>query len=274
MSGRTVSKHVPVYNPLHLISHVMGVVSQNHAEGAFQEYTVALAPAVCRIPEAVSLEEAVVLPLAISTAAVGMYMKNQLNLPLPQYQSLPKLSNKVLLVWGGSSSVGAVVIQMAVASGIRVATTCSPRNNAFVKSLGAEYTFNHSSTTVSKDIITTLKEAQLDLVGAYNTIANKPAGTICGQVVVAFADSPSNTKRVASVPPAPDTLPDGVELVLLGPAATMFTDPSRKDVAHYIWQEYCPKALETGLLKAVPEPLIVGEGLHYVGPLRSVHESS
>jgi len=35
-------------------------------------------------------------------------------------------------------------------------------------------------------------------------------------------------------------------------------------MTHQIWRDWVPKALETGLLKCVPEPLVVGKGLEHV----------
>ena len=240
----------------------MSVVTQDPAEGAFQKYCTARVEAVAKIPDSLAFDNAVVLPLAISTAAVGLYTKNQLHLDLPR-SSPPSTSGKTLLVWGGSSSVGVVVIQLARASGYRVITTCSPRNEAYVKALGAETVFDYSSSTIVNDISSTVQCDSLDLVGAYNCIASKPTATACSQIVAACKSCPSNTHRVASVPPAPDQSTEGAELVLLGPAATMFFD-ERKHVAEYIWQDYLPKALANGSFRAEPPPLLAGSGLESV----------
>ena len=49
----------------------------------------------------------------------------------------PSPSGKTIVVWGGSSSVGAFAIQLAVASGAKVVTTASQHNFDFCKQRGA-----------------------------------------------------------------------------------------------------------------------------------------
>lgn len=58
-----------------------------------------------------------------------------------------------LLVWGGSSSVGQFVIQLARLSGLRVIVTSSPRNFALLRSLGADLVFSRSDPETPQDIV-------------------------------------------------------------------------------------------------------------------------
>jgi NADPH:quinone reductase-like Zn-dependent oxidoreductase len=119
-----------------------------------------------------SFEQAVVMPLAISTAASGLYLPQYLGLPyLPS--SNPKPTGKTLLIWGGASSVGATTIQLAVASGIEVITTASPVNHDFVKSLGASVVFDYRSPSVVEDIVKELEGR--DFAGVYDAISEEPS---------------------------------------------------------------------------------------------------
>ena len=147
-------------------SQVMAVVTENPAEGAFQLYTIANKEAVSPIPDSLDFEHAAVLPLAVSTATVGLYTPQQLALPLPTLKAEPK--NQVVLVWGGSSSVGGMTIQFAKLSGYKVAATCSPRNNDYVKSLGADFVFDYSSPSIVDDIVNGLKD--YEVAGIFNAI--------------------------------------------------------------------------------------------------------
>jgi NADPH:quinone reductase-like Zn-dependent oxidoreductase len=65
--------------------HALGVEKSHNspAEGAFQQYVVLMQHMVSAIPESLSFEQASVLPLALSTAASGMFQKDQLGLTLP-----------------------------------------------------------------------------------------------------------------------------------------------------------------------------------------------
>lgn len=119
-----------------------------------------------------SFKQAVVLPVAVSTAAAGLYLPKYLGLPyLPS--SNPKPTGKTLLVWGGASSVGAVTIQFAVASGLRVITTASPANHEFVKAMGASAVFDYRSPSVVEDIVKELEGS--DLAGVYDAISEEPS---------------------------------------------------------------------------------------------------
>ena len=137
------------------------------AYGGFQLYTVAKEITVASIPDSLPYEQAVVLPLSISTAAAGLYQKGFLEVPYPTID--PKPTGKTILIWGGSSSVGSTTIQFAVASGLTVVSTASKKNLEYVKALGAHHVFDYSSATVVQDILATLKGSTF--VGAFDAIS-------------------------------------------------------------------------------------------------------
>jgi hypothetical protein len=87
----------------------------------------------------------------MSTAACGLFQKDQLALDYPSENARP--TGKTLLVWGGSTSVGSNAIQLAVAAGYQVITTASPVNFEYVKALGASYAVNYKSPTVVNELI-------------------------------------------------------------------------------------------------------------------------
>jgi NADPH:quinone reductase-like Zn-dependent oxidoreductase len=126
------------------------------AYGGFQLYTVAKEITVAAIPESLPYEQAVVLPLSISTAAAGLYQKGFLEVPYPTID--PKPTGKTILT-----------IQFAVASGLTVVSTASKKNLEYVKALGAHHVFDYSSATVDQDIIATLKGSTF--VGAFDAIS-------------------------------------------------------------------------------------------------------
>jgi NADPH:quinone reductase-like Zn-dependent oxidoreductase len=102
-----------------------------------------------------SLEEPCVLPACLSVAACGLFQKDYLGL---EYPTVPPTSNgKMFLVWGGSTSVGCNAIQLGVAAGYEVVTTCSPHNFEYVKKLGARYAFGYNSPAAVEYILVVLK---------------------------------------------------------------------------------------------------------------------
>jgi NADPH:quinone reductase-like Zn-dependent oxidoreductase len=122
------------------------------AKGAFQLYTVLVDHMTSPIPPTMSFEQAAVLPLAISTASCGLFLKDQLALQLPT-EPRAKPTGKAVLIWGGATSVGCNAIQLAVAAGYEVITTSSPSNFELMKRLGASQVFDYNSKTVVPDII-------------------------------------------------------------------------------------------------------------------------
>jgi NADPH:quinone reductase-like Zn-dependent oxidoreductase len=147
--------------------HGLGRATQVDKYSAFQLYSVVFEIPLSPIPDSLPYEQAVVLPLAISTAAAGLYQKELLALPYPSTD--PKPSGRTILVWGGSSSVGATVIQLAVASGLEVVSTASKKNYALVKSLGAKHVLDYTEETVVDDIVSLLKGSEF--VGGYDAIS-------------------------------------------------------------------------------------------------------
>ena len=245
---------------LRIDSHLMAVLTQNPAEGAFQHYALAKGVATASLQDGVSLLDASVLPLALSTATVALYTPKQLSLELPSPTLSSKAKDEYVLVWGGSSSVGSIAIQLLRFSGYRVATTCSPRNTEYVKELGAELVFDHSSATVVKDITTALDARPL--IGAFNAVGDEKSSIACVAIVHAN-QSPTNKKHVATTGPVPVDVFEGANVLPLGSAATMFFDEDRKEIARYIWQDFLSIALTKGFRPA-PEPLVVGNGLESV----------
>lgn len=105
--------------------------------GAYQPYTVAPAWTTAKLADNVSLEDGSTLPLAITTAFVGLFDK--LGIPEPTSDGKPATgADKItLLVWGASSSVGAYVIQLAKISGYNIIAVAGAAKDP-VRELGVD----------------------------------------------------------------------------------------------------------------------------------------
>ncbi|HEY0777335.1 MAG TPA: zinc-binding alcohol dehydrogenase family protein [Gemmatirosa sp.] len=262
-----------------VLAHAVGAdkTRSRAAEGAFQQYTVVLARMAAPIPSTLSYEEAAVLPLALSTAACGLFQRDQLALNHPS--ATPTPTGKTVLIWGGSTSVGSNAIQLAVAAGYEVITTASPRNFGYVQRLGARQVFDYASPTVVADIIaacagTTLAgalaigtgsaEACLDVVHACD-----------GCKFVAIASTSVTFDRFAR---GAGTTLQLLRLLLRLVASTVAVQvKSRRrgigtkfiigssligtEVSQVIYEDFLPEALAEGRYVAAPEPAVVGTGL-------------
>ena len=149
-----------------VLGKALSLTSGDHAAAGYQLYTSVPSNAVTPIPDSMDFPTAAVLPVSVSCAAAGLYEKSSLGLPLPSAN--PPKARKIILVWGGSSSVGSSTIQLARASGIEVVATASPKNFEYVKKLGASAVFDYSQP----DIVDKLAEALKDgnCAGAYDTV--------------------------------------------------------------------------------------------------------
>jgi NADPH:quinone reductase-like Zn-dependent oxidoreductase len=123
-----------------------GVNAVEKEDGCFAEYAVAKGDVQCKLPDNLSDEDAATLGVGVTTVGQGLYQS--LGLPLPGGEK----ANYPLLVYGGSTATGSLAIQFGVLSGCQVITTCSPRNFAFVKSLGAEEAFDYNDPDCAKKI--------------------------------------------------------------------------------------------------------------------------
>lgn len=183
------------------------------------------------------LPRLLVLSLGLGTAASGLYGRTQLALLPPSH--LPVASAEVVLVWGGSSSVGCNAVQLAVASGYRCVTTASAHNSDLLKELGASEVLDHSSPTIVNDVMQAIREDRL-------------AGTLHAtggfEDFFAVVERCEGSHRVAATLPPPQERPAGVE-------ATQISGTIHKDdeVGPMIYRDFLPQALATRSL--VPAPL-------------------
>lgn len=255
-----------------VIGHALGLSSGSPAYGGFQLYPRLKAATVARIPEGIPFEQAVVLPLSVSTAAAGLYLKDTLGLRIPTAPSSIRGSGKwgttgaagedgnkkeTLLLWGGSSSVGSSVVQLAVASGYDVVTTASPANYEYVKSLGASLVLDYHNPDIVAILAGLLRASGTKLAGAYDAIGSDATVRASAAVVGLLGGG-----KVASVGAAPeDAGGDDVEVVRVSAPSLVSGAP---EVVRAVWGEYVPAALEAGTLVPRPRELVVGRGLYFV----------
>lgn len=254
-----------------VLGHAVGTEKDRNssAEGAFQSYTVLLEHMAAPIPDSLRFENAAVLPLAVSTAASGLFQKDQLALDYPSLNPEPK--DKTLLVWGGSTSVGSNAIQLAVAAGYEVVTTASPRNFDYVKTLGAAQAFDYRSKTVVQDVTAAFQGKHLAGVLAIGVGSAQPC--------VEIASGCHGNKCVALTSP-PVFLGDGMNVkvglqfvvssIMLRVSSTIKrvrteavwgSSLKGNEVSELIYQRFLPEALAAGRYQAAPDAQIVGSGL-------------
>ncbi|HEV7248861.1 MAG TPA: zinc-binding alcohol dehydrogenase family protein [Shinella sp.] len=228
-----------------VIGQAVSTTVNEAAQGAFQNYTVVLEHMAAPIPDWMPFTAAAVLPLGLGTAAVGLYGKTHLALKPPSHA--PQSREEVVLVWGGSSSVGCNAIQLAAASGYRCITVASLSNSGMLKGLGAEEVLDRGSPNIVEDVIEATRGRRL--AGTLHATGNMDD---CFAAVTAC----EGAKTVAATLMPPERRPGTVE-------ATHIIGPSLKDdeVGPLIYRDFMPRALAEGSFVPAPPAKIVGHGL-------------
>lgn len=246
-------------------------------EGAFQEYTVLLERLAAPTPDALSDEEAAVFPLGVSTAACALFQPGHLGLRMP-IDGTPRGDGGVVVVWGGSTSVGMNAIQLARAAGYNVVSTASPRNAALVQSLGADAVVDYGSANAVGDLVAAIGDRPVRgavALGAGSTDACIDVLRRTGGTRLAMASTPvSLADLVGRRRLFPAMLPVFGRIGLATARSTLrarragihagfvWGSSLRDDeVGPALWGGVIPRALADGSLRPMPEPLVVGEGL-------------
>lgn len=179
------------------------------AEGAFQQRVVVLDRLTCPLPDHLTYEQGAVLPLGLSTAACGLFQKNQLALQHPS--ATPVATGQTFLIWGGLDQRRQQRCPARHRRRIQGFATASPRNFGRVRSLCASQVFDYRSETVVRDLIVALQGQSL--AGALS-IASGSAGACIdvlracgGQKVLALASTPVSFERLGQHPRSPLLLP-------------------------------------------------------------------
>ncbi|KAL9113720.1 MAG: hypothetical protein Q9227_002165 [Pyrenula ochraceoflavens] len=237
--------------------HAISLLTTEPAHASFQSHTLIPRSTVSLIPASLPFTQATVLPLSLSTAASALYQHDTLALPLPTLPPNPAGKSSGILIWGGSSSVGLAGIQLARASGLTVFTTASPHNHALCKSVGASHVFDHAASDIVAQITTAVKSSGTKLAGVYDAISLEPTLKASAQITASLGGG-----TVAAVLSAPERFkaPEGVTVTPMVFAALISVE-KYKTVADGVWRDWVPQALEEGVLKCVPEPIVAAKGV-------------
>jgi NADPH2:quinone reductase len=115
---------------------------ENGHNGTFAEYVRVLPNAVCKIPDAVTFEDAAALVTAGLTGYQALFRAEKGAL---------KPADSVL-IHGASGGVGSYAVQFARNAGLRIAATCSQKNVTYVRSLGADEVIDYAAGSIAERV--------------------------------------------------------------------------------------------------------------------------
>lgn len=168
---------------------------------------------------------------------------------------------KKILIWGGSSAMGALSITYAKQAGYIVISTSSPHNFELLKDLGADHIFNHS------DPATVDKVRALFPVDYWFDTISLPSSLSTILKIIAPEGAPVTPADIRlllppSMPGMP-ALPDGVTAQM-----HRFSTHSPENVDWQKWLlargGFLEMGIKSGVIKGVPA--------HVIGGLDSVEE--
>jgi NADPH:quinone reductase-like Zn-dependent oxidoreductase len=225
------------------------------AEGAFQTQVTLMETMSARLPDSLSFADACVLPLALTTAAAGLFERDQLALELPTFPPTPRESTVV--IFGAATSVGMNAVQLAHNAGYRVVATASEKNFPLLQTLGADALVDYHNTDLVDQLVQHLIGHNLA-----GTLAIA-SGSLRQAIAVTAAHGTAGTRRISSAHPTPITTMRGRLARRRGITVSAIWGGSPKDtfVGSAIWNDYLARALADGSHTAAPAANIVGHGL-------------
>ena len=221
----------------------LGFVNDQSDSGAFQLYTKVPAKLAALVPSNVTFTDAAVLGMAVNTAACGLSQEGYLELPYPGLGAKP--TGKVIVVYGGSTSIGSMATQLAVAAGVRVIAIASPKNFDFCRECGASDVFDYKDGNAVDDVV---KAVGTDnFAGVYVAVCNEKSY----KLILSILDKLGGGRMVTSQAP-PDKLPHSVQAkYIMGPG----------EHSAPVWENFVTDGLQIESLRCLPKPVIVGQGL-------------
>ncbi|RDW95056.1 hypothetical protein BP5796_00819 [Coleophoma crateriformis] len=233
--------------------------------GGAQRFAIVLEREVLVIPSSLPFENA--CASASQTPLAVLYAVGTLNVPRPSDPSEPALpTTDTILIWGGSSAMGSLTISYAKKAGLTVITTCSSHNFDLVKSLGADYVFDHKRPQgdVVADLVKTMKEVGVPKYW-FDTIS-LPASMAPLVEVISQTTAPDQAVTVVTLLPAvmyasSVTIPPNVTVKM-----NSFRSAAEENLELVQWMlgqgGYLERGLKEGWARGVP-PLVLG-GLNQV----------
>ncbi|KAH8820724.1 chaperonin 10-like protein [Xylogone sp. PMI_703] len=230
--------------------------SKSDDNAGFQTYTVVKALASGRLPDNLTYEQGTLL-LRMGPASVVLF--HDLEFPLPTSLNPAAEQPSSILIWGGATANGTMMVQLARFIGLTVFATASKANHEYVKSLGATDVFDYHSPSVVEDIVGASNKAGKPIHYAVDIIAELPSLGATAEILLKSGGSGS---KLAHLLPWPqnEPKPNGLTLsAVTGPR--LFDD--RKDIANWLYGDgFLVSAVDKGIIVPSPRIQVVKGGIN------------
>ena len=218
--------------------------------GAFQTHVLVPAVNAVPLPQGMSFNESSLLPMAVVTTWAGLY-----GIGVPRNTAYTEADKQGILVWGGASSVGSAVVQVAKLMGFTVYATASEKHHDYLKGLGASRVFDYKNEHVVASIVNAAKEDGLTVQIAYDA-----AGQLRECLDILKKLNGAGKAKVASAVPLSENSPkeEGVEVTFV---ASPVEAKDRTEFFHFVFWVWLKEKLEKGEFVPSPKIQVVEGGL-------------
>ncbi|OAA55576.1 zinc-binding oxidoreductase [Niveomyces insectorum RCEF 264] len=173
---------------------VHGANQSQHEDGAFAEYIAAKADIAFKIPDTMTDTDASTLGLGVTTVAQGLFQELKLNLP-----SDPVTTGEPILISGGATATGILGIQFAKQAGYRVLATASPKQFAYLQSLGVDAgdlaDYHAGAQACAETLAAAAREhrnpGHVPLTKAWDCVASPETTELCARTLAATTGAAS-----------------------------------------------------------------------------------
>ncbi|THZ04948.1 putative quinone oxidoreductase [Aureobasidium pullulans] len=245
-----------------VIGHSTPFPNGRPSDGAFALYTIVSADKASILPNHISFTDGVVVPFAVESAVCALSVKEPgpcmpgvitpaLGLPLPTLEGHTSSIKKTLVVYGASASTGAMVTQLATAAGITVIAIIGSHNFDLAKQCGAAQVFDHKDASLVENVVAAVKKLDADFVGIFDAISIPETFERDLEILKALGGG----HFAGTHPPPTENLPSNIHTGMIF---------AYSDITAPVYRDFVTGALQSGKLKCLPPPTIVGKGLEYV----------
>jgi NADPH:quinone reductase-like Zn-dependent oxidoreductase len=234
-------------------------------QGGFQEYVLVRRSSAAHIPFSMSFDSACTLPMAMTTAASALW--HTLGIPKPKKgtkqgrSASSDLGGQGILIYGGSSAVGLLAIQMASRMGLTVLVVAGKKHREYICGLGAHYFIDREDDNVPESVLRATREAGLSepLRLALDAISGEESLLAVVDILSATASSPSPSAQLAITLDWPAHVPEPKGISINRTSASHFhIDDSN---ARWLYHEYLLEALRDKSIVPAPPVRLIENGL-------------
>ncbi|KAE8337106.1 hypothetical protein BDV24DRAFT_177973 [Aspergillus arachidicola] len=249
---------------------VTGFASSQQKQNGFQEYVTVPRNLLGRIPENLSMESAVTVPVNLVTAFHAITHSLGLDLPWPLPSNyVPEKADVPILVWGAAGSVGNYAIQLLRLWGYRnVLGVARKKHHLDLARLGCRQLFDYTESSVTEQISAAAEHIPyiLDCIGHVDGTLrplSKIAGagsTLAVVVPIIIRHATSDVAPQLSLDPSTILVSEWVGGVQIVPIMAFFYEQN-EFLKWHLQPDIIPALLEHGSIRPNRLRIVEGESL-------------